>query len=98
MLFLHTIGIGYPCQGVLQLQPRFYQECLHETFAIDGVFECAPCERAVALALMPQLIERADELGPVLGVDAILDRHENRPLIVFYFERYGGRPPVKRGS
>ena len=66
--------------------------------AVDSFLESVPRKSAIALAFVPQLVESADELGAVLGVDAILNGHENRSAIVINLLRDRWGPPMERGG
>src|SRR5271170_2535728 len=96
--FLHPIGVGDSLPRMHELEPRFDQERFHDLVAVDSFLESVPRKSAIALAFVPQLVKSADELGAVLGVDAILNGHEHRSSIVINLPRDRWGPPMERGG
>ncbi len=97
LLFEHAVGVGDPLMRVHELEPGFDQERLDEAADFGGVLEHAPGIGAVALALIAELVERGEEFDVVLGIDAILHGHQDRPLVVLDFSGELRRAPVHGG-
>ena len=66
----HLIGVGRPLALMQNLKPGFDREGLDEASAVGDVLINSPRIGAVALSRISKLVDRAQELGPVVGVDA----------------------------
>ena len=79
-----------------ELEPGFDQISLLEPPELAHILEDAPGEGAVALALLAEFVERAQEPRSVLRIDAILDLDQNRTAIVRNL--LGGLRPAANGE
>ena len=82
-VFEHLIGVGHPIAQMQNLKPRIDRERLDEASDIGYVLIKTPRVRAVAASGMSEFVDRPEELGPVLGVDAIFGHDEHWTPVVF---------------
>src|ERR1700727_607410 len=78
----HLVSVGRPLALMQNLEPGFYREGLDEAPAIGDILINSPRIGPVALSRISKLVDRAQELGPVVGVYAIFDHGNDRPLVV----------------
>src|SRR6202161_4698375 len=68
----HLVGVRNPLARMHEVEQRFYRKSFDKTSVFGDVFVDSPPIRAVAAARVSQLVDGAQELRTVLGVDAIL--------------------------
>ena len=68
------------------LEPRVRPEGLDEPSLQTGIFEDAPVIGAVSKPLARISAERVEERFPILRIDAVIDRHQNRPSVRLYLD------------
>src|SRR3974390_3043946 len=78
----HPVLVGHAFAQMLELEPRFDQVAFLEPPELAHVLEDSPGKSAVAPALLAELVDRAQELRAILGIDAILDPHQHGTAIV----------------
>src|SRR5580704_6982867 len=91
----HLVGVGHPLALMQNLEPGFDREGLDEASAVGDVLINSPRIGAVTLSRISKLVDRAQELGAVVGVNAIFDHGDDRPLVVLDTPRDNGRAPVQ---
>src|SRR3984957_16528237 len=69
----HLVSVGRPLALMQNLEPGFDREGLDEASAIGDVLIDPPRVGPVTLSRISKLVDRAQELGPIVGVDAIFD-------------------------
>src|SRR5271156_335242 len=85
----HLVGVGRPLALMQDFEPGFDREGLDEASAVGDVLIDSPRIGAVALSRISKLVDRAQELGPVVGVDPIF---ENPPRIMPPAESHSALP------
>src|SRR6202041_2312142 len=74
----HLVGVGRPLALMQNLEPGFDREGLDEASAVGDVLIDSPRIGAVAPSRISKLVDRAQELGSIVGVHAIFDPGEDR--------------------
>jgi hypothetical protein len=69
----HLVGVGRPLALMQHLKPGFDREGLDEASAVGDVLIDSPRIGAIAPSRISKLVDRAQELGPIVGFDAIFD-------------------------
>src|ERR1700722_16904202 len=75
----HLVGVGRPLALLQYLEPGFDREGLDEAPPVGDVLIDPPSLGAVAPSRISKLVDRAQELGPIVGVDPIFDYGDDRP-------------------
>jgi len=78
----HAVFLGDALAEVHELKPRFDQVGFLEAAEFGHVLEHAPGERAVAAALLAQIVDGAQKALAILRIDPVLDLDQNRPAVV----------------
>src|SRR6202030_513490 len=82
-LFRHPIGLGDAPMQPQMFEPGVREEGLNEATVVGGVLENAPVVSAVSAALAGVLSERMEKIDPVLWINTVFHRYEDRASVGF---------------
>src|ERR1700679_3974662 len=79
----YPIGTGHAPMQAQMFEPRIGEKSLNEATVVGRVLEYAPVVSAVATAFARVLTERLEKRAPVLWINTVFDRYQDRAPIGF---------------